>query len=128
MRRPRWLFTVSALGILLTSEAVAQNDSAPEARSVSGPALQQRHPRYVLQRGDVLLLNFPLTPEMNQTVTIQPDGYINLQGANSVYAQGLTAPALAETVKKAYAGVLHDPIVSINVEDFPRPFATKKSN
>jgi len=115
--------TASTLGFLIAgAAAAAQNEPAPEARTVSGPALQQRHPRYVLQRGDVLLLSFPLTPEMNQTVTIQPDGYVNLQGASSVYARGLTAPELSEAVKRAYAGVLHDPIVSIDVEDFQKPF------
>lgn len=123
MRRPRWIFTASALGILMSwTAAVAQNAPAADAHAVPEPALQQRHPRYVLQHGDVLLLNFPLTPEMNQTVTIQPDGYVNLQGANSVYAQGLTTPALSEAVKKAYVGMLHDPIVSIDVEDFQKPF------
>jgi polysaccharide biosynthesis/export protein len=88
----------------------------------SGPVLEERHPRYVLQREDVLLLTFPLTPEMNQTVTVQPDGYINLQSTGSVYAQGLTAPELAEAVKKAYVGVLHNPVVNVDVQDFQKPF------
>jgi polysaccharide biosynthesis/export protein len=92
------------------------------AQSGSGPVLEERHPRYVLQREDVLLLTFPLTPEMNQTVTIQPDGYINLQGTSSVYAQGLTAPELADAIKKAYTGVLHNPVVNVDIQDFQKPF------
>jgi polysaccharide export outer membrane protein len=124
MRKPRWIFPAAALGVLIACVApvIAQSDLTREAQTASDPPLQQRHPRYVLQRGDVLLLNFPLSPEMNQTVTIQPDGYVNLQSANSVYAQGLTAPELSQVVKKAYAGVLHDPIVSIDIEDFQKPF------
>jgi polysaccharide export outer membrane protein len=90
----------------------------------SGPTLQERHPRYVLQRSDVLLLTFPLTPELNQTITIQPDGYINLQNSGSVYAQGLTVPELIVAVKNAYAGVLHDPIVDVDLQDFQKPFFT----
>ena len=47
----------------------------PLARSsVSGPELEQRYPRYVIQRQDVLKLSFPLSPEMNQTVTVSRMG------------------------------------------------------
>jgi polysaccharide export outer membrane protein len=90
--------------------------------SPASPSLQERHPRYVLQRSDVLLLSFPVSPEMNQTVTIQPDGYITLQNGGSVYALGLTAPELIAEVKKAYVGVLNDPIVNIDLTDFQKPY------
>lgn len=105
---------------LLAGQAVCQAQST----AGSGPVLEQRHPRYVLQREDVLLVSFPLSTELNQTVTIQPDGYINLQNAGSVYAQGLTTPELVEAIKKAYAGILHDPIVNIDVQDFQKPLFT----
>ena len=68
---------------------------AAQTPQANGPVLEERHPRYILQREDVLMLTFPLSTELNQTVTIQPDGYISLQSAGSVYAQGLTAPELA---------------------------------
>jgi polysaccharide export outer membrane protein len=61
---------------------------------------------------------------MNQTVTVQPDGYINLLNAGSLYTQGLTAPELIVAVKKAYAGILHDPIVDVDIQDFQKPFFT----
>jgi polysaccharide export outer membrane protein len=97
-------------------------DSAPPATPAKGPTLEQRHPRYVLQREDVVMLTFPLSPEFNQTVTVQPDGYISLQNAGSLYAKGLTAPELSAAVKKAYAGTLHDPIVNVDITDFQKPF------
>jgi protein involved in polysaccharide export with SLBB domain len=102
----------------------AQYQALGQTAQVSGPVLEERHPRYVLQREDVLLLTFPLTPELNQTVTVQPDGYISLQTAGSVYAQGLTAPDLALAIKKAYAGILHDPVVDVDIQDFQKPFFT----
>jgi hypothetical protein len=55
--------------------------SVPPASSMVGPdqpELLQRYPRYLIQSEDVLNLTFPLSPEINQTVTVQPDGYINL--------------------------------------------------
>ena len=75
---------------------------APDTATSSGPQLEQRYPRYIIQRQDVLKLSFPLSPEMNQTVTVQPDGYISLQNAEGLHAQGLTVPELVDALKKAY--------------------------
>jgi polysaccharide export outer membrane protein len=86
------------------------------------PALQQRNPRYRVMRDDVLSLSFPLSPELNQKVTIQPDGYINLPNAGGLYVQGMTVPELVEALKKAYANVLHDPIIDVDLTDFQKPF------
>lgn len=88
------------------------------------PQLQQRYPRYIIQRSDVLLLTFPLTPEFNQTVTVQPDGYVNLQNAGSVHVQGLTVPEMIDALQTAYAHVLHKPIINVDLEDFQKPFFT----
>lgn len=88
------------------------------------PAPAERNPRYQICRDDVLVLSFPLSPEMNQRVTVQPDGFISLQGVGSVYVAGLTLPGVIEAVKKAYAGTLHDPIVDADLADFQKPFFT----
>jgi polysaccharide export outer membrane protein len=93
-------------------------------KGTSRPELEQRNPRYVIQRQDALLLSFPLSPEVNQTVTVQPDGYINLQNGRSVHAQGLSVPELADAIKTAYAGTLHNPIVNVDLKDFQKPFFT----
>jgi polysaccharide export outer membrane protein len=70
--------------------------------------------------GDILILTFTLSIEFNETVSIQPDGYISLVNAGSVYVQGLTLPELTEAVKTAYAGVLRDPIVTVDLKDFQK--------
>jgi polysaccharide export outer membrane protein len=87
------------------------------------PALQKRNPRYRVHADDILALTFPLSPDFDQpSVTVQPDGYINLQGADSVYVQGLSAPEIAEVLKKAYVGTLHDPIISVDLIDAQKPY------
>jgi polysaccharide export outer membrane protein len=78
------------------------------------PQLAQRNPRYRINRSDVLNLTFPLSPEFNQTVTVQPDGYITLQGAGSICILGLSVPETSEAIKKAYARVLHEPIIDVD--------------
>jgi polysaccharide export outer membrane protein len=109
-----------------SSETSAANATVPGQNrgAASQPALEQRNPRYVIQRQDVLSLSFPLSAEMDQTVTVQPDGYINLQNGSSLHAQGLTVPQLVEAVKGAYAGTLHNPIVIVDLKDFQKPFFT----
>jgi polysaccharide biosynthesis/export protein len=98
--------------------ATSTNDEAQR------PVPAERYPRYRISRDDVLALTFPLSVELNQKVTVQPDGFISLQSAGDVYVQGLTVRELVEAVKKAYAHILHDPIVDVDLVDFQKPFFT----
>jgi len=101
------------------------NSTSVSARSAEEhPQPTERNPRYKICRDDVLLLSFPLSPELNQKVIVQPDGFIALQNAGYIYIQGLTVPGVVEAVKKAYAGTLHDPIVDVDLADFQKPFFT----
>jgi polysaccharide export outer membrane protein len=90
----------------------------------SRPALQHRFPRYRIQRSDEMDINFPLVPEYNQTVTVQPDGFIALNDIGEIHVEGMTVDELASAVKKAYADghILHDPVVTINLKDFQKPY------
>jgi len=78
----------------------------------------------MIGRDDILSISFPLSPELNQKVTVQPDGFISLQSAGSIHVEGLTVPALIEAIKKAYANILHDPIVDVDLADFQKPLFT----
>jgi polysaccharide biosynthesis/export protein len=104
--------------------AAAATDAGQSSGADSRPGLEQRNSRYVIQRQDELLLSFPLSSELNQTVTVQPDGYINLQNGRSVHVQGLSVPEVADAIKTAYVGVLHNPIVNVDLKDFQKPFFT----
>jgi polysaccharide biosynthesis/export protein len=102
-------------------QASVRDDRQTDA---NGRDPHERHPRYQVQCEDIIALSFPLSPEFDQTVTIQPDGYISLTGTTSLYIQGMTVPEVVEAVKKAYAKTLHDPIVQVDLQDFQRPFFT----
>src|SRR3954470_19905508 len=80
------------------------------------------HPLYRLRASDVVEVTFTVAPEFNQTLTVQPDGYITLRDAGAVRAQGLTIPAFEDAVRKAYAGYLHDPEAAVALKDFERPY------
>jgi polysaccharide biosynthesis/export protein len=130
------IFTLFALLLTWPAPAPAQQE---RALAVSGnsnalpasartdadhPAPAERNPRYRICRDDVLLLSFPLSPELNQRVTVQPDGFISLQSQGDIHVEGLTVAGAVEAVKKAYAGTLHDPIVAVDLADFQKPFFT----
>ncbi|HKS83815.1 MAG TPA: polysaccharide biosynthesis/export family protein [Candidatus Acidoferrales bacterium] len=82
----------------------------------------QRNPRYKLCTSDSIALAFPLTPEFNQTIVIQPDGFASLAGAGDVYLAGLTTAESVTAIEKAYTKILHDPIVTIELKDFNKPY------
>jgi polysaccharide export outer membrane protein len=75
-----------------------------------------------LSKSDVVDVNFTFTPEFNQTVTVQPDGRIALRSASAVVAEGKTAEELEDSIRKAYAGALHDPEVTVTLKEFDKPF------
>ena len=84
--------------------------------------LQHRNRRYELHSADVLSLEFPFTPEFNQTVTIQPDGYITLRGVDNMKVEGQTLPEVTTALRTAYAKILHDPVINVELKDFEKPF------
>lgn len=100
------------------------NLSSSSLNDVHHPVPAERNARYRICRDDVLSITFPLSPELNQKVTVQPDGFVSLQGAGELYVQGLTVQELVQATKKAYVGILHDPIVDIDLIDFQKPFFT----
>jgi protein involved in polysaccharide export with SLBB domain len=107
----------------ITPAEVVQQQKSTDG-SADHPALQHRNPRYRVNRDDVLQINFALSPELNQKVTIQPDGYITLQSIGSVYIAGMTVPEVVAAIKKASANILNDPIVDVDLLDFQRAYFT----
>jgi polysaccharide biosynthesis/export protein len=81
----------------------------------------ERHPLYRLRRSDVVEISFTVAPEFNQTLTVQPDGYVMLKDAGMIEVEGLNLEQFSEAVQKAYRGYLHDPQVTVALKDFDRP-------
>ncbi len=104
---------------------VQVGDGTHNDASNRNPALlQDRNSRYILQPDDTFDISFELSPEFNQSLTIQPDGYVTLRGVGDVHVAGETVPQLNETIRTAYGKVLNDPIISILLKDFEKPYFT----
>ena len=91
-------------------------------QAVDRPELHRRNPRYQLCKDDVLQLNFALTPDLNQTVSVQPDGYITLLGVGDLHVEGQTIPEVTESIRLAYAKTLHNAIITVRLMDFEKPY------
>ena len=129
---------VSTVLVMLVAFCVAQEspqskaapDVSAQTASPAGavrdktalPLLSERYPRYELRADDVLDISFEFTPEFNQTVAVQPDGYITLRGVGDVHAAGLTVPQLTETIRTAYGKILTNTVVTVLLKDFEKPF------
>jgi polysaccharide export outer membrane protein len=67
-------------------------------------------------------LSFLFTPEFTQTVTVQPDGYINLRGVGDVHVQDKTTPEVIAAVQSAYSKILRDPAITVELTEFEKPY------
>jgi polysaccharide export outer membrane protein len=82
---------------------------APEA-ATAGP--------YRVQVGDELAVRLFLTPELNEDVTVRPDGRVTTQLAEGVQAAGRTPEAIAASLRHAYDGELKDPRIVVEVRAY----------
>jgi polysaccharide export outer membrane protein len=98
-----------------TKPGVADGASSPDE-------MGNRRPLYRLQRSDVVEIKFNFASEFDQTVSVQPDGFIPLKGVDQLYAQGMTVPELRDAVRQVYATTLHDPEVTIDLKEFEKPY------
>jgi polysaccharide export outer membrane protein len=113
---------VAAHDTKAAAAAAAYSPSIAATSTETTPGLHERNPRYRLRKGDTFDLDFALSPEFNQTVAVQPDGYVTLKGAGSIFVEGQSVPELTETVKAAYAKTLHDPVIAVALKDFEKPY------
>ena len=83
--------------------------------------LHQR-PRYTLQTGDVITLDYRYTPEFNQTVTVQPDGYVTLNVVGDVKATDQTLDSLHDEIIKRASIRLNHPELNVSLKQFQQPY------
>jgi polysaccharide export outer membrane protein len=78
--------------------------------------------RYRITPGDVLQISFPYVPEFDQTVTVQPDGYVALRSVKDVYARGRTVEEFKQEVLEVYSTILRQQEISVVLKEFEKPY------
>jgi polysaccharide export outer membrane protein len=89
---------------------------------ITSPGTQTTHPyteqEYKLQVGDQLEIKFFYNPELNEQVTVRPDGRISLQLVHEIMVAGLTPSQLTDLLTKKYAPELKKPEIVVIVRSF----------
>jgi polysaccharide biosynthesis/export protein len=78
--------------------------------------------RYRLQPGDVIEVQFRYSPEFNQTVTVQPDGYISLEIGGDLKVAGMTVEETRRMILKKAGERLQDPVATVLLKEFQKPY------
>ena len=102
---------------LLSGCASQQSNVAPEAAVLKASSPSQPAP-YRIQPGDQLDIKFFYNPELNETVTVRPDGKISLQLVDEIQAAGLAPAALDKVLTEKYAYELKKPAITVIVRSF----------
>jgi len=109
---------------LKSTSVTADAKPAPAVDSAKSatPDFKDRSPRYHIQAGDSFDVSFELSPEFNQTVSVQPDGFVTLRGVGELKVAGETVPELTQTLRTAYSKILNDPLISVVLKEFEKPY------
>jgi polysaccharide export outer membrane protein len=134
----RWLILLTATcavcvgqqalssGPAVTPAAGTPSSASPADAAKSGASSTQftdRSPRYRIEAGDSFDVTFELSPEFNQTgVAVQPDGFVTLRSVGDLKVAGQTVPELTQTLKTAYSKILNDPVISVVLKEFEKPY------
>jgi polysaccharide biosynthesis/export protein len=100
----------------------ADDPSSSLRQTGRNSSFQERSPRYQVRVNDVLQLEFALSPEFNQSVRVQPDGYISLKSVPAVHVQGHTIPEIGDIIRHAYKKILHNPLIAVVLTEFQKPY------
>jgi polysaccharide export outer membrane protein len=125
MKRFNLIVTLCCL-LFAVSFVKAQTASPPQRdRVVSGDEPKLKTPevnRYRLVSGDVLDVIYRYTPEFNQTVTIQPDGFILLEIVGDIKMSGLTLEQARQKIIEKAGVRLKDPEITLLLKEFQKPY------
>jgi polysaccharide biosynthesis/export protein len=116
--------------VALAGLAPGQTHPAPPAAEGCGSAapgpgaagFNQRNPRYEIESGDSFDLNFEFVPDFNQSVTVQPDGFVSLRGIGDVKVAGKTVPELTRALCQSYRQIMVSPELVVILKNFDKPY------
>src|SRR5215831_9839772 len=109
------LLVLTVFLLIFPAAALAQVHTPPRLTTVT-------EDRYRLQPGDVFEVQYRYTPEFNQTVTVQPDGYISLEIGGDLKVAGMTIDEMRRAILRKAGERLQDPIATIILKEFQHPY------
>jgi polysaccharide export outer membrane protein len=110
-----FLLVIVLLACPLSLAAQTQTQPPPRLTTVT-------EERYRLQPGDVLEVQFRYSPEFNQTVTVQPDGYITMEIGGDLKVAGSTVEQTKQAILRQAGARLQDPVATVILKEFQKPY------
>ena len=105
-----------AASLSLAGHAQSQSTQRPRLGIVGAPE------RYVLHPGDVLDIQYRYTPEFNQTLTVQPDGFISLEIGGDVKVSGRNLEQVRNVILTKARTRLASPELIVVLKEFQKPY------
>ena len=113
--KPRTLLLFALSFTLYCCGSFSQNARLVGAPGTQAPPVQSE---YRIQIGDKLNVKLFYNPDLNQEVTVRPDGKISLSLLHDVDAVGLTPSELTDQLTEGYNKHLQQPEVTVIVTGF----------
>jgi protein involved in polysaccharide export with SLBB domain len=101
----------------LSQESNAGLNVLPAPQSLF-PEMEFMFDEYLIQTGDELEVKFRFTPELNEIVTVRPDGMISLQVVGAILAANRTPRELHAELVAAFTPALKNPAIVVHVRRF----------
>ena len=112
------VFTAVIISLVVMLQTVGAAFADPGTAPV--PANEQDPgTKVVLSPGDVLDIKFLHIPELNETLTIRPDGKITLQLVDEVLIEGKTPAEVRDKLVKMYSDKLQQTDITVIVREMP---------
>jgi protein involved in polysaccharide export with SLBB domain len=110
---------ITALLMIGLISCASQSSNVRQVQPLS--ATQTQAPVvYTIAPGDQLDIKFFYNPELNETVTVRPDGMISLQLIDEIQAAGLKPAELDDRLTDLYSRELRKPVLTVIVRSFTR--------
>ena len=116
----RRIIVIALLAVSLSLTVFAQGPSA----ETQAPRLGTfgNDVRYTLNPGDVLEIQYRYTPEFNQTVSVQPDGYVSLQIGGDLKVGGRDLGQVRNLILAKVGTQLESPELTVILKEFQKPY------
>ena len=119
MTRKKTIFVLAVFAVSLLIGCASQSSNIKTVEPLT-PAQTQAPIAYSIAPGDELDIKFFYNPELNETVTVRPDGMISLQLIDEIQAAGLKPAELDDKLTELYSRELRKPVLTVIVRSFTR--------
>jgi len=117
MNKDYVIFIIIAATIAMLLGCASQQTAIKSKAHEFSTTTRQQSP-YLIQPGDQLEIKFFYNSELNEKITVRPDGKISLQLVDDIQAAGLAPSQLDDVLTQKYAGELKNPVLTVIIRSF----------